>query len=152
MANLSCTQWKHYTLSYFQTDYYCHHCCLSNFYKSPFKLNDSDPLPRPRHFPGPWTKCSLRPLSPSGWGPLTPGTTVKRGRLSSACPTASRHIKCTRGLRQCQQPSHHPIQRLQQVTHWTGVKLVLGCIFGGYSLGSSHDFAEVRPVLAAGGR
>ena len=32
------------------------------------------------------------------------------------------------------------------------MKLVLGWIFGGYSLGSSCDFTEVRPVLAAGGR
>ena len=31
----------------------------------------------------------------------------------------------------------HPIQRLQQVTHQTGVKLVFGRIFGGYSLGSA---------------
>ena len=47
---------------------------------------------------------------------------------------------------------HHPIQRLQQVTHRTGVKLVLGRIFGGYSLRSSCDFTEVCPVLATGGR
>ena len=46
----------------------------------------------------------------------------------------------------------HPIQRLQQATHWTGVKLVLGWIFDGYSFESSCDFTEVRPVLAAGGR
>ena len=30
--------------------------------------------------------------------------------------------------------------------------LVLGWIFGGYSLGASCNFTEVRPVLAAGGR
>ena len=47
---------------------------------------------------------------------------------------------------------HHPIQRLQQATHRNQVKLVSGWIFGGYSLGSSCDFTEVRPVLAAGGR
>ena len=41
----------------------------------------------------------------------------------------------------------HPIQR-----HRTGLKLVLGWMFSGYSLGSSRDFTEVRPVLAAGGR
>ena len=35
---------------------------------------------------------------------------------------------------------------------WTVVKLVLGWIFGGSSLGSSRDFTEVCPVLAAGGR
>ena len=45
----------------------------------------------------------------------------------------------------------HPIQRLQQTTHQTGVKLLLGWIFDGYSLRSSRDFTEVRPVLAAGG-
>ena len=32
------------------------------------------------------------------------------------------------------------------------VKLVLGWIFGGYSLGSSRDFTEVHLLLAAGGR
>ena len=47
---------------------------------------------------------------------------------------------------------HHPIQRLQQATHKTRVKLVLGWIFGGYSLRSSRDFTDDRPVLAAGGR
>ena len=47
---------------------------------------------------------------------------------------------------------HHHIQRLQQETHWTGVKLVSGWMFGGYSLGSSCKFTEVRPVSAAGGR
>ena len=46
----------------------------------------------------------------------------------------------------------HPVQRLQYETHRTGVKLVLGWIFGGYSLGSSCDFTEVLPVWAAGGR
>ena len=45
----------------------------------------------------------------------------------------------------------HPIQRLQQATHRTGVKLVSGWIFGGYSLGSSCDFTDVRPMLAVGG-
>ena len=44
------------------------------------------------------------------------------------------------------------IQRLQQATHRTGMKLGLDWIFGGYSPGSSRDFTEVRPVLAAGGR
>ena len=33
---------------------------------------------------------------------------------------------------------------------WTVVKVVLGRLFGGYSLGSSCNFTEVRPVLAAG--
>ena len=46
----------------------------------------------------------------------------------------------------------HPMQRLQQATHGTGVKLVSGWIFGGYSLGSSRDFPDVHPVLAAGGQ
>ena len=90
MVNLSCTQWKHYTLSYLEIDYYCHYCYLYNFYKSLFKLSD--------------------------WNP------------------------------------RHPIQRLQQATHRTGVKLVSVWIFFGYSLGSSWDFTEVHPVLAAGGR
>ena len=35
---------------------------------------------------------------------------------------------------------------------WTVVKLVLGQIFGGYSLGSIHDITDVGPVLAAGRR
>ena len=47
---------------------------------------------------------------------------------------------------------HHPIQRLQQETHWSELKLVSDWLFGGYSLGSSHNFTEVRPVLAAGGQ
>ncbi|KAK2875884.1 hypothetical protein Q8A73_023961 [Channa argus] len=42
------------------------------------------PLPAPRRFLGPWTKCSLRPLSPrGGTGPPAPGATVDRGGLSS---------------------------------------------------------------------
>ena len=89
-ANWSCTQWKHYILSYLWIDYYCHYCYLNKFYKSPFKWSD-------------WNFC-------------------------------------------------HPIPSLQQATHRAGVKLVLGCIFGGYSVGSSWDFTEVRPMSAAGGR
>ena len=45
----------------------------------------------------------------------------------------------------------HLIQRLHQATHRTGVKLVL-VGYSADSLGSSRDFTEVRPVLAAGGR
>ena len=82
MVNLGCTQWKHYTPSYLEIDYYCHYCYLYNFYKSPFKLSD--------------------------WNP------------------------------------RHPIQRLQRVTHRTGLKLVLGWIFARYSLVSSRNFTEVR--------
>lgn len=45
------------------------------------------PLPAPRRFLGPWTKCSLRPLSPrGGTGPPAPGATVDRGGLSSVRP------------------------------------------------------------------
>ena len=134
MANLSCTQWKHYTLSYFKTDYYCHYWYLYNFYKSPFKLSDSDPPPGPRPFPGCGLSARCALSLPRGGG------------------MGSNSLKCARGLRRCWQPTRHPIYRLQQVTHRTRVKLVLGLVFGGYSLGSSRDFAEVRPVWAAGGR
>ncbi|KAJ4918834.1 hypothetical protein JOQ06_021794 [Pogonophryne albipinna] len=43
------------------------------------------PPPGSRRFPGQWTKCSLRPLSPSGGGtgPPVPGATVNRVGLFS---------------------------------------------------------------------
>ena len=71
------------------------------------------PSPGPRRFPGPWTKCSLRPLSPrGGTGPPAPGATVNRGGLSSvrlnrvASPgRGSAHVKGARGLRRCRQPT-----------------------------------------------
>ena len=75
----------------------------------------SDPPPGPRRFPGPWTECSLRPLSPSpgeGRGPLAPGATVDRGGLSSVRPNrvaspgrGPAHVKGARGLRRCRQPT-----------------------------------------------
>ena len=69
--------------------------------------------PGPRRFPGPWTKCSLRPLSPrGGTGPPAPGATVDRGGLSSVRPNrvaspgrGSAHVKGVRGLRRCRQPT-----------------------------------------------
>ena len=71
------------------------------------------PPPGPRRFPGPWTKCSLRPLSPrGGTGPPAPGATVDRGGLSSVRPNrvaspgrGSAHVKGVRGLRRCRQPT-----------------------------------------------
>ncbi|KAK2812127.1 hypothetical protein Q5P01_000068 [Channa striata] len=71
------------------------------------------PLPAPRRFLGPWTKCSLRPLSPrGGTGPPAPGATVDRGGLSSvrpnrvASPGRDRpRKKSVRGLRRCRQPT-----------------------------------------------
>lgn len=45
------------------------------------------PPPGLRRFPGPWSKCSLRPLSPrGGTGPPAPGATVNRGGLSRVRP------------------------------------------------------------------
>ena len=43
MVNFSCTQWKHYTLSYLEIDYYCHYRYLYNFYKSLFMVSDWNP-------------------------------------------------------------------------------------------------------------
>ena len=71
------------------------------------------PPPGPRRFPGPWTKCSLRPLSPrGGTGPPAPGATVDRGGLSSVRPNrvaspgrGPAHVKGVRGLRRCRQPT-----------------------------------------------
>ena len=62
---------------------------------------------------GPWTKCSLRPLSPrGGTGPPAPGAAVNRGGLSSVRPDrvaspgrGSAHVKGVRGLRRCRQPT-----------------------------------------------
>ena len=67
----------------------------------------------PRRFLGPWTKCSLRPLSPrGGTGPPAPGAAVDRGGLSSVRPNrvaspgrGSAHVKGVRGLRRCRQPT-----------------------------------------------
>ncbi len=69
--------------------------------------------PGPRRFPGPWTKCSLRPLSlRGGTGPLAPGATVDRGGLSSVRPNRVASpgrgpalVKGVRGLRRCRQPT-----------------------------------------------
>ncbi|KAK2814188.1 hypothetical protein Q5P01_000714 [Channa striata] len=48
------------------------------------------PLPAPRRFLGPWTKCSLR-LSPRGEGRApAPGATVDRADCPQCAPTASR--------------------------------------------------------------
>ena len=104
-ANLSCTQWKA-LLSYFKTNLYCHYCYLYDFYKSPFKLSDSDPKPGPRRFPGPW--CSLHPLSPSRGreeASSLPARLSTRADCPQCAPHASRHVKCARGLRQCRQPT-----------------------------------------------
>ena len=73
----------------------------------------SAPSPGPRRFPGPWTQCSLRPLSPrGGTGPPAPGATADRGGLSSVRPDrvaspgrGSAHVKGVRGLRRCRQPT-----------------------------------------------
>ena len=46
----------------------------------------------------------------------------------------------------------HPIQRLQRRLIEPRVKLVSCWIFSGYSFESSHNFTEVHPVSAAGGR
>ena len=43
---------------------------------------------------------------------------------------------------------HHPIQRLQQATRRTGVKLVLGSVDNP----SGQLYAQVHTVLAAGGQ
>ena len=91
-------------------------------------------------------KCSLRPLSPSlgryGVPSLLARLSTRTDR-PQCVPTTSRHVKCARGLRRCRQPTRNPIQRLQQATHRTLEKLVLGWVFGGYSFGSSRDFTEV---------
>ena len=69
-AYLSCTQWKHYTLSYFKTNYYCHYCYLYNFYKSLFKLSDSDPPPDLVASRGCGARCALS--HPRGGATVSP--------------------------------------------------------------------------------
>ena len=46
MVNLSCTQWKHYTLCWLEVDYYCHYYYLYKFCKSLFKLSYWNPIQR----------------------------------------------------------------------------------------------------------
>ena len=73
----------------------------------------------------------------TGFGNRVGPPCSQRG-LFSVPPTASRHVKCAGGRQRCWKPTRHPIQRLQKVTHRTGVKLVSGWIFGRYSLGFSQ--------------
>ena len=112
MASLSCTEWKHYTLSYFKTNYYCHSCYLYNFYKSPFKLSDSDPPPGPRRFPGLWTlsaRCALSlPPQEGTWPPRSrrvcwPGRTV----LSALIRVASHKMHQGSAAMSAAHPSSH---------------------------------------------
>ena len=63
-------------------------------------------LPGPRRFPGPWTKCSLRPLSPrGGTGPPCPRCDCQPERTVLSAPRPRRAARVGIGSRKRRQGS-----------------------------------------------
>ena len=64
------------------------------------------PSPGPRRFPGPWTKCSLRPLSPrGGTGPPCSRRDCRPGRTVLSAPQPRRVARAGTGSRKRRQGS-----------------------------------------------